>query len=196
MILCPGKPLPQWNEQEAAAQDEEDILLTKWTKLLGEFRALDKSFISDTVAGRQKIFDFRHKLPQLINEFLRSQGQVKAALDCAVSEHNFPRMYEFYKQKGRESGIAYVNFGHIGQNHLHFNFLPKNSQEADKAKKLMTEICVKAVEFGGTISAEHGIGKRKKEYLRLMYSQKDIEQMKKLKKYFDPAGLLGQGNIF
>jgi D-lactate dehydrogenase (cytochrome) len=170
--------------------------LVKWSKLIGEFRASDKSFIADTAASRQRIFDFRHKLPQLINEFLRAHGQVKAALDCAVSDHNFPRMYEFCKQKGQESGIDYLNFGHIGQDHLHFNFLPRNDQEADKAKKFMLEICAKAVEFGGTISAEHGIGKRKKEYLKLMFSQKDIDQMKKLKKYFDSGWLLGQGNIF
>jgi D-lactate dehydrogenase (cytochrome) len=54
----------------------------------------------------------------------------------------------------------------------------------------------RAVEVGGTISAEHGIGKLKREYLRLLYSDEHLREMAALKRAFDPAGILGRGNIF
>jgi D-lactate dehydrogenase (cytochrome) len=52
------------------------------------------------------------------------------------------------------------------------------------------------VKVGGTISAEHGIGKLKREYLRELYGEKHLREMAALKKAFDPAGILGRGNIF
>jgi D-lactate dehydrogenase (cytochrome) len=52
------------------------------------------------------------------------------------------------------------------------------------------------VKVGGTISAEHGIGKLKREYLRELYSEEHLKEMAALKRAFDPAGILGRGNIF
>ena len=95
-----------------------------------------------------------------------------------------------------ESGLNYVNFGHIGENHLHFNFLPRNEREYIKAKSYMERLIKKSVSLGGTVSAEHGIGKLKKRYLELMYGKKHIKEMVHLKRYFDPHFLLGRGNIF
>ena len=54
----------------------------------------------------------------------------------------------------------------------------------------------RAVEVGGTISAEHGIGKLKREYLRELYGDGHLREMAALKRAFDPAGILGRGNMF
>jgi D-lactate dehydrogenase (cytochrome) len=50
--------------------------------------------------------------------------------------------------------------------------------------------------LGGTISAEHGIGKLKREYLRELYGEEQLRAMASLKLAFDPVGILGRGNIF
>jgi D-lactate dehydrogenase (cytochrome) len=49
---------------------------------------------------------------------------------------------------------------------------------------------------GGTISAEHGIGKLKRQYLRQLYGDEHLQEMAALKRAFDPAGILGRGNMF
>jgi len=49
---------------------------------------------------------------------------------------------------------------------------------------------------GGTLSAEHGVGKLKREYLKLFYSEQQLREMALLKRAFDPNGILGRGNIF
>lgn len=180
-------------EQEVEGPKEEEALINTWADLAS---GSHKTIFADTPKLRKKVFEFRHRLPQLINEFLRQNNQVKAATDIAVPDDKFGRMYAFYKQGAGEAGIDYVNFGHIGESHLHFNFLPRTKAEAQKARKFMELFCRKAVSLGGTISAEHGIGKIKKPYLRLMYSQKEIEEMATLKKYFDPDCLLNLDNIF
>lgn len=184
-------------EQEADSQKSFDNLLDKWVGLIEEHGAsLDKSIIADTPKERQRVFDFRHSLPQMINEFLRQNHQVKVATDIAVPWKNFKKMYEFYKEKAIESEIDYVNFGHIGEGHLHFNFLPKNEEESIKAQKYLEEFCQMAVSLGGTVSAEHGIGKIKRKYLKFLYNEKEIKEMAHLKKYFDPQVLMGRDNIF
>ncbi len=184
-------------EQEAQTQRERDFYLDLWHSLLSDSKAmLDKSILADTIAEREKIFSFRHALPQAINEFLRINKQIKVSGDIAVGDEYFSRMYEFYKKSAKIAGIRYVNFGHIGESHLHFNFLPQNLSEFKKAKECMFSFCQKAVYFSGTVSAEHGIGKIKKPYLKLMYSDEHIKEMAALKKYFDPHCLLGLDNIF
>ena len=105
-------------------------------------------------------------------------------------------MYAYYKEVAKKAKLNYVNFGHIGESHLHFNFLPQNNSESQAAQKYLTELCRMAVSLSGTVSAEHGIGKLKKPYLKLMYSADEIKQMAALKKYFDPQRLLGLDNIF
>lgn len=184
-------------EQEAEDQEDLDSLLDKWTALIEAHGAsLDESIIADTPKDRGRVFEFRHSLPQMINEFLRQKNQVKAATDIAVPWHNFKKMYEFYREKAIESEVDHVNFGHIGEGHLHFNFLPKDDEQSKRAKQYLEDFCRMAVSLGGTVSAEHGIGKLKREYLKLMYTDSQIKEMARLKKYFDPNCLMGLDNIF
>ncbi len=184
-------------EQEVEDEDSFDSLLLKWQNLIEENGAsADQSILADTAKEREKIFKFRHKLPQLINEFLREKKQVKTASDIAVPDDKFHQMYAFYKRIASEAKIKYANFGHIGESHLHFNFLPSNDQEGVKARDYLKRICQEAVSLGGTVSAEHGIGKIKKPYLRIMYKESEIKEMAAVKKYLDPACLLGLDNIF
>jgi len=178
-------------------EDDEDSLMKVWIELIESFNIdLENVWFGDNELSRNKIYEFRHKLPEKINEFLRHNNQVKVATDISVPEDSFAEMFNFYIQKSSESKISHVNFGHIGENHLHFNFLPKSNHEYREAKEILLEFVKKAVDLGGTVSAEHGIGKIKKEYLEIMYGHEKIKEMAKLKKYFDPLFILGRNNIF
>jgi len=184
-------------EQETEDDKDYDSLIERWQILIEESGAsLDKSNLADTPKERERIFEFRHKLPQMINEFLRQNKQIKAATDISVPGNKFREMYGFYKDIAVKSRIKYVNFGHIGESHLHFNFLPKNELESLRAKECIEVFCKRGVSLGGTVSAEHGIGKIKKYYLKTMYKENEIKEMAALKKYFDPDCLLGLDNIF
>jgi D-lactate dehydrogenase (cytochrome) len=96
----------------------------------------------------------------------------------------------------RASSLQYVIFGHIGDNHVHVNILPRDDAQAAQAREIYKQFIARAVRVGGTISAEHGVGKIKRDYLRTLYGDEALRQMAALKRAFDPACILGRGNIF
>ena len=104
-------------------------------------------------------------------------------------------MMRYYDKTLSDTGIPYVIFGHIGDNHLHINLLPDPSQKG-LADSIYNAIACKVFSWKGTVSAEHGIGKKKKKYFYQMVGQDNIEDLKKIKNALDPQHRLGRGNIF
>jgi FAD/FMN-containing dehydrogenase len=92
--------------------------------------------------------------------------------------------------------LEYVIFGHIGDAHVHVNILPRSPAEFESGQRLMLDFARHAVSLGGTVSAEHGLGKRKSHLLALQYTPEQIESMKQVKRRFDPHWLLNRGNLF
>jgi FAD/FMN-containing dehydrogenase len=92
--------------------------------------------------------------------------------------------------------LDYVLFGHIGDAHLHINTFSSSAAEFERAKALMTELARAAVDLGGTVGAEHGLGKRKAGLLAVQYSEDEIAAMRAVKRRFDPEWRLGVGTLF
>ncbi|MBA3569033.1 MAG: FAD-binding oxidoreductase [Pyrinomonadaceae bacterium] len=183
-------------EQETTS-GTEDLLMTEWLARLERHQALaDESWFATTEQDQEKLRDFRHQLPVLMNEWFARYKQRKVSTDMAVPDEEFAGMLSFYDDTLRASDLKYTIFGHIGDNHVHVNILPRDDAEAAKAWEIYMQFVRRAVKVGGTISAEHGIGKLKREYLREMYGEGDLREMAALKRAFDPAGILGRGNIF
>ena len=126
---------------------------------------------------------------------LRNRGWRSIRYIASVPDSGFDEMIAFYRSTLDATGLEYLIFGHIGENHVHVNILPRNEEEFHLAKREVLTLARKSVSLGGTISAEHGIGKLKRDYLRLMFSQKNLEAMKNLKKALDPDCLLGRGTL-
>jgi D-lactate dehydrogenase (cytochrome) len=183
-------------EQETTG-GTEDSLMAGWLTLLEEHEALlDDSWFATSEHDRTQMREFRHQLPVLVNEWLAHHGQRKVSTDMAVPDEEFAPMLRFYKETLRASDLRYVIFGHIGDNHVHVNILPRNEKEAARAREIYLQFVHRAVRVGGTVSAEHGIGKLKRDYLRVLYGEQPLREMAALKKVFDPACILGRGNIF
>ena len=75
-------------------------------------------------------------------------------------------------------------------------YFVEREAELAKAKEVYEKIIDEAIRLNGTVSAEHGIGKLKKEYLSKMFGNQTIDYMKSIKLLFDKENLLGKGNIF
>jgi D-lactate dehydrogenase (cytochrome) len=144
----------------------------------------------------EKLQIFRHAIPQKINEVITKNNQRKLGTDVAVPDIKFRELYYFSKKEAEDSKLIYLIYGHFGNSHMHLNILPKNEEEYIKGKFIYNSICKKAIELGGTVSAEHGIGKLKTAYIMEMYGEEIIKKMAELKKVLDPNMILGKGNIF
>jgi len=183
-------------EQETNAETEEQ-LFAAWHALLERHEAaLDASWFATDERDGKRLREFRHALPVLINEWLARQGQRKVSTDMSVPDEAFAAMLLFYQETLRASGLQYVIFGHIGDNHVHVNILPRDDRQAAAAREVYKQFIARAVGVGGTISAEHGVGKIKRDYLRALYGDEHVRRMAALKRAFDPACILGRGNIF
>jgi len=183
-------------EQETNSENE-DSLLEEWNNLLEKHHAdLDRSWFTTTDLDREKMREFRHALPVSVNERIVRYKQKKVGTDMAVPDDKFASFLKFYKEKLDASGLEYVIFGHIGDNHLHANMIPKTNEEATRARHLYGRFIAQSIMLGGTISAEHGIGKHKSKYLYVQYGERYLNEMAELKRAFDPNGILGRGNMF
>ncbi len=183
-------------EQETTSETEDPVM-AEWLALLERHKALaDESWFALTEQDQERLREFRHQLPVLMNEWFARYKQRKVSTDMAVPDEEFAGMLSFYDDTLRASDLKYTIFGHIGDNHVHVNILPRDDAESAKAREIYMRFVRRAVKVGGTISAEHGIGKLKREYLREMYGEESLHEMAALKRAFDPAGILGRGNIF
>jgi FAD/FMN-containing dehydrogenase len=183
---------------EQDLQSETDDEVDRWVDRLAEFHALaDESWFGFSSADRDRFAKFRHALASSVVELVRHSGLPKIGTDFAVPiEHNRELLRYYREQSDRFFPGRYVMFGHIGDANVHLNVFPDTPAEAATGEELMHDFARYAVALGGTVAAEHGIGKNKKDLLKLMYKPEEIEAMKDVKRVLDPDWLLGRGNIF
>ena len=206
-----GAHLPQlqdnWKQAvyvEYAADDEataaacgEDV--AQWLAAAG---GAEESWAATDEAGLRRLKEFRHAAPEQVNLRIAERqrehpGLTKLGTDLSVPDTCLRPVMAMYRRDLAQAGLeSSVVFGHIGNNHVHVNILPRDMQEYAQGKALYEGWAQQVVAWGGSVSAEHGIGKLKVNLLRLMYGTDGIAQMRELKKIFDPGEKLGVGNLF
>jgi len=156
-----------------------------------------ESWFGASSGDRERFRKFRHRLPERIHERLRRAGFVVLATDYAVPLERNRDILSIYRNVLTQNfGDKFVMFGHIGDAHVHTEVLPETQQEWKRATDIAVELAKEVVAMGGTVGAEHGLGKRKAHLLSIQYNAAEIEAMRSVKRRFDPQGLLGQGNLF
>jgi FAD/FMN-containing dehydrogenase len=158
--------------------------------------APENSWFAASAQDRERFRRFRHALPEIINDTVRRRGYLKVNSDYAVPLDRNLDMLAYYRRRLQDLSLDHVIFGHIGDAHVHVNILPQSESEFKAGQDLMLEFARHAVELGGTVSAEHGLGKRKAHLLALQYTPAQIEAMREVKRHLDPNWLLNRGNLF
>lgn len=183
---------------EQNLQSEEDEEVEVWAARLSEQKAFEEeSWFGLRAADRERFREFRHTLPVLVVDTVRRNGFPKFGTDFAVPLERGRELYNFYKRRCEEVLPGqYSIFGHAGDANNHVNLLPATPEQAKRGEEMMYEFAQFVISLGGTVAAEHGIGKNKIDLLKLMYSADEIEAMRNVKRRLDPEWLLGRGNIF
>ncbi len=163
--------------------------------------SLSRSWCGHEQRDRERFFSFRHSVPQTIFEYVArlkgasAPGINKMGTDMAVPLAHLDEMMAAYDEVITRYGLEYVIFGHIGNGHPHVEIILKDMDDFAKAKKAYAELAHKAIELGGTPSAEHGIGKMKTDYVRMMYGEKGAAEIHAVKDVLDPDWILNPGNM-
>jgi FAD/FMN-containing dehydrogenase len=187
-------------EQECVPEEEEQPLAS-WLALLEGAGALaDDTIVALSEDQQMELRRFRHALPEEMNErgvAARATGGRKLSTDWAVPLEAMPATVADASRIVEEVfGGYYIRYGHVGNGHPHFNLLARDPEELRRAREATHRLALLAVERGGTVTAEHGVGKVKREYLRYQYPAWVIEGMRAVKRVLDPHGILAPGNIF
>jgi FAD/FMN-containing dehydrogenase len=198
-IIRPRFPdIPQQATAALLIEAEGEPDLDAWERRLKAGNALvDASWFAMSAQDRERFRRFRHTLPETVIDTVRKRGFKQIGTDYAVPLDRNREMLRIYHQRLDAADIGtYMCFGHIGDAHVHINVLPETAQQAATATALLMDLAKEVIALGGTISAEHGLGKQKAHLLKLQYSPEHIEAMKAVKRRLDPQWLLGRGTLF
>jgi len=118
--------------------------------------------------------------------------------DVTVPRSELARMVAYVQGVGERHQVKVGTFGHMGDGNLHPTFLcdERNKEEMARVEKAMEEVFSFAVELGGTITGEHGVGLAKKSFLPKQLGPVGMDVLKRVKIAFDPVGILNPGNMF
>ena len=160
----------------------------------------DACILADNPHDLEKLKLFRHSAPEMVNSAIDERrkihpGLVKLGTDMSVPDARLADVLALYEKDLAASGLEHLIFGHIGANHLHVNVLPRHPADYDAGRALYARWAAQVIAWGGSISAEHGIGKLKRDLFRQMAGDAALAQMRALKKLFDPDGLLNPGTL-
>ena len=134
---------------------------------------------------------------RLISPALKANYRIKVNEDICVPRGRIAKMFERLDRVRAETGIEIVVFGHAGDGNLHVNLMsnddPMDPAVRDRMWAGAKQVFAHAIELGGTLSGEHGIGLTKRDYVPMEQGPRLIEWQRKWKAMWDPKDLLNPG---
>jgi glycolate oxidase len=118
--------------------------------------------------------------------------------DVTVPRSQIATMLQRIRDIGKKHNVTFGNFGHFGDGNLHPTCLTdeRDHGEIHRVEKAFEEIFLAAIDLGGTITGEHGVGLSKKKFLEKVAGPAGVEVMRKIKQVLDPNNILNAGKIF
>jgi len=129
---------------------------------------------------------------------LARRAPSKLGEDITIPRSAIPETVRRLKAISAHYGLPIVIFGHAGDGNLHPNILfdQRDPAQWTKAKQMVTEEFAAALELGGTLSGEHGVGTLKRPYMQQALGPLSIEIQKRIKQVLDPLNILNPGKVF
>jgi glycolate oxidase len=171
-------------ESRTADRLDEDV--EKTGELLAELGAVDAYVLEG--ASARKLIEAREKAFWT----LKAVG-ADDLIDTVVPRGAMPKFISAARGLATAAGGVAVGCGHAGDGNVHLAILCKDSE---KRHQLMTDILALAMELGGAISGEHGLGRAKTPYFLKLEDPAKVALMRRIKTSFDPAGILNPDVVF
>ena len=117
--------------------------------------------------------------------------------DATVPRTRLPEVLARITEIGQRYDLKIANVFHAGDGNLHPNILfdRQNTDELARVERASHEIMSLCVAVGGTITGEHGVGVDKRQYMRLVHDEVEIDMLRRVRRVFDPEGLLNPGKV-
>jgi FAD/FMN-containing dehydrogenase len=199
---APGAAIAQ--DAGAMVYVEEEITdldssLARWLELIESIAPDFEPLVFDGESRLREARRIRHSIPATMNEKggkHRDAGGRKVGTDWAVPYRKLEQAIQEARSFAAERGLeAPVIYGHAGNGHPHQNFIARDARELTTIEGVVEQTLRHILSLGGTVAAEHGIGKIKRRWLPLQMNSLQISMMTAVKRELDPLGILAPGNI-
>jgi FAD/FMN-containing dehydrogenase len=178
---------------------ELDVALERWLELIEQVSSSMEPLVFDGESQLREARRIRHSVPATMNERggkHRAAGGRKLSTDWAVPYRKLADAIAAARQLTEARGLEQaVIYGHAGNGHPHQNFLARDKDELTTIEGVIEETLRAVLSLGGTVAAEHGIGKIKRRWLPLQMNALQIAMMNAVKRELDPLRILAPGNI-
>lgn len=155
--------------------------------------ALEHGATDSALATNERDREAMRRARRLVSSCLKEAFPFKISDDVAVPRSQMPELLVRAEREATGSRITFAAYGHLGDGNVHMNLLCKSAEERDRAEAVRLRILTHVVGLGGTITGEHGIGLAKRDMLALEQSRPLIELQRRLKRVYDPQGLMNPG---
>ena len=151
-----------------------------------------------------RLFELREAVPAAVNaRVAEAKARVhpdiqKTAGDFIVPAGSIDRALALYRSAFERRGLEYAIWGHISDGNLHPNLIPRSLDDVEDGREALREMARGVIELGGAPVAEHGVGRNplKQMFLRDLYGDEGVEQMRTVKRALDPEGKFAAGVLF
>lgn len=150
--------------------------------------------IAETAEEAEEIWKAR----KLVSPAIVRDKPTKISEDATVPRSKIPDMFARLMEIKEKYQVDLVVFGHAGDGNLHPNIIAdkRDHEEMRRVEQAVGEIFEAAVELGGTLSGEHGIGLFKSPFMEMEIGEVGLDLMKRIKQSWDPNNILNPGKIF
>ena len=184
---------------EEEVLDDLDSTLERWSVLIESTAPDFEPVVFDGENRLREARRMRHSVPATMNErggkYIRAGGR-KVSTDWAVPYRQLGEAIRTAREIATDARVDQaVTYGHAGNGHPHQNFLARDRDELATIEQVIEQTLRHVLSLGGTVAAEHGIGKLKRKWLPLQMNALQIAMMGAVKRELDPQGLLAPGNI-
>lgn len=185
---------------EEVPQSGAEPALDEWLSLAESLGGIgDDVRVYEGEAALREARRVRHAVPAHMNERgakRRQHGGRKVSTDWAVPYRKLAHAIGRARVLAEEAGIEQaVTYGHAGNGHPHQNFIAHDAESLSRIEHVVEATLREVIALGGTVAAEHGIGKLKRKWLPLQMSPLQVRAMQAVKRELDPTGILAPGNV-
>ncbi len=204
--LCPldstSAPAAVWVEVEVDGDEDPDAIVSTWLPVVELGKSVLDPLVVDSPTGFRKMAAWRHAIPATMNELGHQaavNGGRKHSTDWCVPPRELDRVLDLVQSRlaaARLQHLRHICYGHFGNGHPHHNLISTNGEDAAALDQLLSNLVAAIQGLGGVLAAEHGIGKLKRKSLAQVLDPVILDAARRVKKAFDPRGLMAPGNLY
>lgn len=149
-------------------------------------------YVADTRSTKDRIWQARKSVPEAIAFFYSRYTKEDLVVPTAL----VPKLLDVVRDISEADGLEWIAYGHAGDGNMHCTIIaPECADWHERLHAAQEDIYRQTKELGGTLSGEHGIGFKRKDYMKYFLDGAQIELIKRVKLAFDPQNILNPGKL-